>query len=1152
MRYQTIGAGESTTLLGELSTGDSPEITIYNLATRTAIALTQSGCDELESTGWYCYDSSGIVTAATEKTEYLYLMSGDAGTYPGKFVVGGYPDTINTLATSGVVGQILEDTGTTIPALISVVDGVVDTILVDTNALNDTKIPDTISLANINAEVDTALTDIHLDHLIAAAHGDTPVTGSIIASMVGNNGVWAGFSTKTDSLEMIAEDTQNIKTRLPAALTIAGKMNSDATAISGDSTAAANLEATYDGTGYADSYAPAQQQQLENIANTGAAINTVADSFTLTSGTVIAGTYEDTVTLDGTYHQIEDESGDIEAYYEFDVGVDGVPTSVTFVGRANGNNDDINIKAYHWDDTDWDQCGVMYGTSLSSDDTHTYTLFTRHVGTGANVGKVRVQVQATSLVSADLYIDQLFLSYAVVNRSVGYADGAIWVDTNNGTAGTTAFIHGTADKPCLTWPDALTLNATLGFNRFHVASQSFVLLTANSDGYYIDAAEATIDLGGQSIAGAYIFGALISGVATGDNARFIDCKIGELTVPPCGMGRCGFGYNSATFTAASAGQFVFVECFSMVPGSGTPNFNFSGLGSTTGINNRAYTGGSAWILDDDCTISNEPLAGGGQTFTTNGANVELRGIFRSATYHVDGAAGTIQQVGVTGPITIDGTGTTTINLYGVSASVTDTSIGTTVNDETVNNTLIAASGEYTAALTTIQADLDNPDQYKADVSALAASGVVGQILEDTGTTLPASLSDIETDTQDIQNSQISISGMVDAIDISSLESDVTAILEDTGTTLPASLVAIQADLDNPDQYKADVSALAEEASISGIIVYEHETTKTYLSGVTANEGGGSAPTAGEVADAVWVDPEAVIVISGVVYSGIDNANLAPASEYDSELTAIQADLDNPGQYKADITALATSGVVGLIQEDTEYIQTVVDNIETDTQDLQSTLSTPDSFKADVTALATSGVVGQILEDTIDIQSTVNDIESDIITVQADLDNPDQYKADVTALATSGILGQVQEDTEDIQSTLSTPNNFKADVSALALEANISGYVADAINVYDPPTRTEATSDKDEIITDISELETSLSGVITIDNGSLETTLSGIMVTNTSGIEGMVIDLRDEALGKWVLDTGAGTLTYYRMDGVTVLKTFTLTGDVTLYTGRTPQ
>lgn len=33
---------------------------------------------------------------------------------------------------------------------------------------------------------------------------------------------------------------------------------------------------------------------------------------------------------------------------------------------------------------------------------------------------------------------------------------------------------------------------------------------------------------------------------------------------------------------------------------------------------------------------------------------------------------------------------------------------------------------------------------------------------------------------------------------------------------------------------------------------------------------------------------------------------APANEYNAELTAIQADLDDPNQYKADVSALATS------------------------------------------------------------------------------------------------------------------------------------------------------------------------------------------------------------------------------------------------------
>ncbi len=53
----------------------------------------------------------------------------------------------------------------------------------------------------------------------------------------------------------------------------------------------------------------------------------------------------------------------------------------------------------------------------------------------------------------------------------------------------------------------------------------------------------------------------------------------------------------------------------------------------------------------------------------------------------------------------------------------------------------AVAGEYTASIAAIQADLDNPNQYKADVSGLATSAAlatvdanVDAILDDTGTT----------------------------------------------------------------------------------------------------------------------------------------------------------------------------------------------------------------------------------------------------------------------------------------------------------------------------------------------------------------------------------------------------------------------------------
>jgi len=49
------------------------------------------------------------------------------------------------------------------------------------------------------------------------------------------------------------------------------------------------------------------------------------------------------------------------------------------------------------------------------------------------------------------------------------------------------------------------------------------------------------------------------------------------------------------------------------------------------------------------------------------------------------------------------------------------------------------------------------------------------------------------------------------------------------------------------------------------------------------------------------------------------------------------------------------------------------------------------------------------------------------------------------------------------------SDLKADVSALAIEGNVEGHVTTSLNSYDPPTRTEATSDKEAITTAIGNL-----------------------------------------------------------------------------------
>jgi len=81
--------------------------------------------------------------------------------------------------------------------LLSATQTSIDAIETDTNSLNNTKIPDTISLANINAEVDTALSDIHLDHLLAADYDPAAKPGTATAllnELVENDGGVSRFT----------------------------------------------------------------------------------------------------------------------------------------------------------------------------------------------------------------------------------------------------------------------------------------------------------------------------------------------------------------------------------------------------------------------------------------------------------------------------------------------------------------------------------------------------------------------------------------------------------------------------------------------------------------------------------------------------------------------------------------------------------------------------------------------------------------------------------------------------------------------------------------------------------------------------------------------------------------------------------------------
>ena len=446
----------------------------------------------------------------------------------------------------------------------------------------------------------------------------------------------------------------------------AGGLDIDNRLISATATAA--LEDQYDGTGLTGDTYPATQAQIGNIAIAGAAINTVAESYTLTTGTQSSGTLSDTNTLDGTTHEHTDTAGAMELYYQFDLGADGVPTSTKFVGRLNSANDSLGVFAYNWAGTSWDQIGTLSGTNGATNETDTYDLLTAHVGTGSNAGKVRIRYySASGLTSATLYVDQILVSYTQL--ATGIPNGS-----------------------------TITLSADTS--------------NTNLIGYGWNLA-----LGGQDISGAYTYQSVnVSGTATGTNGSpftFQECYFGTASLDAYGfLENCAIGgtltlTNTAGVTADSISLF---GCWSGVAGSGSPTITASGVTKTTNIQTRGWHGGLTGIMNSFCVWSHEVAEGGTQTFTNDGGQLELRGNPKAVNLTTSGSATSNIVIGNGAPITIAGTGGT-VNIYGQIGVIDNNSTGVTVNLFS-NQKIAAGVASGTPTTTTFSvAETLTADQY---------------------------------------------------------------------------------------------------------------------------------------------------------------------------------------------------------------------------------------------------------------------------------------------------------------------------------------------------------------------------------------------------------------------------------------------------------
>jgi hypothetical protein len=1001
-------------------------------------------------------------------------------------------DTVDT-----EVGLVLEDTGTTLPGTLTTMDGKLDTI--------DTEVGDILAdTADMQPKLGT-ITDL----------GGGATVAANLSSMAG-----ATFSSSNDSLDAIREhigDGTN--------LTEAGGTGDHLTAIIG--TGADTLETL--------------SAQIDSIgASSGGSLNFEADTDNTggaLKGATFAGTqtgtFANTETEDGSYHQITAATNDIDIVYGFSVGGARTSVELTWKGYLSGGNDDAIIQAYDFGATGWDTIATVAGQSGTTNITINAPLLSKHTGTtGADIGKVYIRIDGENNDSAPvLYTDLILVAAVNVGQSVGYSNGAFWID-DSGTSGTEVYVNGTADNPC-PFADAITMNATLPLNRFRFVPGSSATLTAAADAFEMVGSYWDLDLSGQSIDGMYVSGATVVGIgeATTAEPTFRDCLIGAATIPPARLIRCGIGHNSGQFTAAAdAGDYVLENCYSKVAGAGAPALNFASVTGATTINTRGWLGGATYTLDSgaNCTLSHEVLAGGGTTITTGGGNCEVRGTPRSLTVEMSGTE-TVQFVGTTGPITLSGSTTGTVNLHGISTSLSDTTTatGATVNDNTVRRS--------------------NQDAIEADTQDLQTQvGTAGDGLTDLGGMSTAMKAEVQTEAEEALATYNldHLLAVADADDV--VDNSVIAKLASKGATADwstfvnttDSLQGIREEGDaswgsagaNPNVLlTSEISSVTDQTTLvlvdgatfndayndQAIVIYDDSnsdypsvrvvtayngTTKTvtldsapdFTVGdddsvrIFATAPGTSAPTAAQVADAVWDEAQvdhatpgtfgeiatetaAILVDTAEIGTAGDGLTAVPwnaswdaevESEVTEALTAYNAvaTTDLPAHF-GDLAITVTTGqvTVGTNNDKTGYsisgTITTLDALDTeqDTQHTTTRASIDDLNDVAATDIVSNGAIttlsGAVVNvDTVDSVTALasNSITSSVIALNA-IDSNGLATSAVNEIATgvttdmdanSTQLAAIAADTGELQGDWADNGRLDLILDARASQASV--------------------------------------------------------------------------------------------------------------------
>ena len=312
---------------------------------------------------------------------------------------------------------------------------------------------------------------------------------------------------------------------------------------------------------------------VSNLASGSAAISTIAGSFTNTDGGTETNTYTSTHQLDGILHSVAPNAGNTDGYYEFSIGGTGVPVEVIWEGYANSNGDSYAVYGYNYGAASYEQIGTVTATNQTTVGQQTFIMTSVHVGSGADLGKVRFRFDSAD--GTNISTDRILCSYTAVDQSSGYVNGAVWYDSSVSNTNTELGVDGIITNPVSSEASARTIANSANLKRIQCAPGSTYTLDQSYEKFQFDGFNYVLALNGKSVDNSSFAGAVVSGNDSGTNPSYVifsNCRMLGNTLGLHALLDCVIAGDMAI---SEAGAISWLRC---VASSilAVPKFDFGG------------------------------------------------------------------------------------------------------------------------------------------------------------------------------------------------------------------------------------------------------------------------------------------------------------------------------------------------------------------------------------------------------------------------------------------------------------------------------------------------------------------------------------------------------------------------------------------------